>query len=356
MSTLQKSFMGFKPLLFSMSLKERFEEIHRRAIVFDAHCDRIGTFMPKEARLGAPAPEPEMGIEEHLDKLEAGGVNCQIWAIYVEPIYHPVALRRTLQMIDTFLEEATKVDDRISVCLNYDEILKAVGQGKHAAVIAVEGGEPLMGELRTINVFHRLGVRSMGLTHFPRNKLGDGSAEESSDGGLSSFGVSVVKAMNDLRMVVDVSHINERGFWHVLELSKAPVIASHSNCKVLCDHHRNLTDEQIIALGEKGGTVGITYVAPFLEKVENPWDFTGHSSSLDRVLDHIEHAVELIGSEHVGLGSDYLGAHPSKIKGIEDISKTPNVTKGLVERGYSDKDIENILGGSFLRVFKEVTG
>lgn len=340
-----------------MSSKKKFEKIHREAVVVDAHCDRIHTLMPKIAGVGAPTPEPDMSIGEHLDHLETGGVDCQIWAVYVEPIYHPIALRRALQMIDTFLEEATKVEERITVCLNHHEVLEAVGQGKHAAVLAVEGGEPLMGDLKMIKVFHKLGVRSMGLTHFPRNRLGDGSNEKSSDGGLSSFGVSVVKAMNDLSMVVDVSHINERGFWQVVELSKAPVIASHSNCNALCNHHRNLTDDQIRALGEKGGTMGITYVAPFLDKVEeNHWDFTGHTSSLDRVLDHIAHAVELIGSEHVGLGSDYLGASPSKIKGIEDISKTPNVTRGLVDRGYSDKDIKNILGGSFLRVFKEVTG
>ena len=342
-------------MLFDMSSKKRVEEIHGGAVVVDTHCDRIMTLMPEERRLGSPPPEPGTSMGEHLDLLEAGGVDCQIWAVYVEPVYHPIALRRALQMIDVFHEEALKLGDRIAVCLNHHEIVEAVGKGKHAAVLAVEGGEPLMGDPRMISVFHKLGVRSMGLTHFPRNRLADGSAEVSSDSGLSSFGVSVVEAMNDLDMVVDVSHINERGFWQVLELSKAPAIASHSNCKALCDHHRNLTDDQIRAIGDKGWTMGITYVAPFLEKVEDPTDF-GSGSSVDRVLDHIDHAVTLIGSEHVGLGSDYLGAGPTKIKGIEDISKTPNVTRGLVDRGYSDEDIENILGGSFLRVFKEVLG
>ena len=335
---------------------KKVEDIHGGAVVVDAHCDRIMTLMPEEARLGYPTPEPGTSMGEHLDLLEAGGVNCQIWAVYVEPIYHPIALRRALQMIDVFHEEAAKLGDRIAVCVNHREIMEAVRKRKHAAFLAVEGGEPLMGDPRMVSVFHKLGVRSMGLTHFPRNKLADGSAEMKSDSGISSFGVSVVEAMNDLRMVVDVSHINERGFWQVLELSKAPVIASHSNCKALCDHHRNLTDDQIRALGDKGGTMGITYVAPFLEKMEDPMDFSSSSSSVDRILDHIDHAVELIGSDHVGLGSDYLGAGPTKIRGIENISKTPNVTKGLVERGYSDKDIENILGGSFLSVFKEVLG
>jgi membrane dipeptidase len=339
-----------------MSSKNRFEEIHGAAVVVDTHCDRIMTLMPEERRLGSPPPEPGTSMREHLDLLETGGVDCQIWAVYIEPIYHPIALRKTLQMIDVFHEEALKLGDRIAVCLSHHEIMETVGQGKHAAVLAVEGGESLMGDLRMINVFHKLGVRSMGLTHFPRNKLADGSAEMGSDSGLSSFGISIVEAMNDLNMVVDVSHINERGFWQVLELSKAPIIASHSNCKALCDHHRNLTDDQIRALGDKGGTMGITYVAPFLEKMEDPMDFSSRSSSVDKVLDHIDHAVELIGSEHVNLGSDYNGAGPTKIRGIEDISKTPNITKGLVERGYSDKDIKNILGSSFLRVFKEVLG
>jgi len=337
-----------------MNLMDRVMDIHEKFVVFDSHCDRIMTLMPEEPKFGSPPPKLGRSLGGHLDLLKEGGIDVQIYAVYIDPRFHPIALRKSLQMIDVFQEEAKKLEDRISVCKSYGEVVDAVEAGKHAGVLAVEGGESLMGDLKMVSVFHKLGVRSMGLTHFPRNRLGDGSAESSSNSGLSGFGISVVEEINRLKMVLDVSHINEKGFWEALELSKAPAIASHSNCKALCDHHRNLTDEQIVALGEKGGTMGITYVAPFLEMQADPMDFSSAGSSVERVLDHVDHAVELIGSEHVGLGSDYNGSAQTKIRGLEDISKTPNVTKGLVERGYSDADIENLLGGSFLRVLKQV--
>ena len=167
-----------------------------------------------------------------------------------------------------------------------------------------------------------------------------------SNNGLSTFGAEVVEEINKLGMIVDVSHINERSFWDVMEISKCPVIASHSNCRTLCDHHRNLTDDQIRALADKKGVMGITYVSAFLDK-------QAENATINKVLDHIDHAVELVGAEHVRLGSDYSGLK-SEIKGLEDITNVPQITKGLVSRGYSDREIENILGWSFLKVFKNV--
>ena len=341
----------------SKEQEDRAMEIHGKTIVVDAHCDRIMALMPEEPRVGFQSSEAESrkSLGEHLDSLEAGGIGCQIFAVYIDPIYHPIALRRTRQMIDVFDSDLEKQKDRIVLCTTFTEITKAVEEGKLSAVLSIEGGESLMGDLRMLRTFYNLGVRAFGLTHFPRNRLADGSAEAGSNSGLSTFGASVVEVMNGLGMVVDVSHINEKGFWDVMDVSKSPVIASHSNCKALCDHHRNLTDEQIGALADKDGVMGITYVGPFLEERHEgtPVDFRS-ASSVSRVLDHIDHAVELVGADHVGLGSDYMGLRPSSISGLEDISKVPNITKGLVSRGYADNEIRDVLGGSILRIFKEV--
>jgi membrane dipeptidase len=253
---------------------------------------------------------------------------------------------RALQQIDVFHSEMKKNSKRIALCTTFSEIKNTVEKGKISAVLSIEGGEPLMGDLRILRTFYRLGVRSLGLTWFPRNRLADGSWEMSSKSGLTTFGAEVVEEMNKLGMIVDVSHINEPGFWNVMEVSKSPIIASHSNCKALCDHHRNLTDDQIRAIAEKKGVMGITYVDAFLDKQPE-------KVSIERVLDHIEHAVKLVGAEHVGLGSDYSGLRLG-MKGLEDMTKVPDITKGLVSRGYSESDIENILGGSFLKVYKNV--
>lgn len=343
--------------MFDLSSEEetRALKVHSKSLVVDTHCDRIMTLMPPPPSvLPDSSGEVEMDLSVHLDKLGDGGVDCQVFAVYVSPAYHPIALRRALQMIDVFNTEVERNRNRVALCTDYSEIVKCADDGTISAVLSIEGGEPLMGDLRMLRIFHTLGVRALGLTHFPRNRLADGSAEMRSNSGLSSFGVLVVEEMNRLGMIIDVSHINEKGFWDVIEVSKDPVLASHSNCKSLCDHHRNLSDEQVKALSEKGGVMGITYVAPFLEKAPGGADDFRSPSSVSRILDHIDYAVKLVGSDHVGLGSDYMGRNQTRIKGLEDISKLPNVTRGLVSRGYSDSEIRKILGGNFLRVFERV--
>lgn len=204
-----------------------------------------------------------------------------------------------------------------------------------------------MGDVGILRIFHTLGVRLLGLTQFPRNQLADGSGELHAKGGLTDFGVKIIKEMNRLNMLVDVSHINEKGFWDIIELSNTTVIASHSNCKTLCEHHRNLSDDQIKAIVEKKGVIGITFVESFLKKQST-------NVSVNDILDHIDHISNLVGPEYIGIGSDYMGLASSRIKGLENIKNLSNITKGLVSRGYDDESIEKILGGNFLRVFKEV--
>ena len=323
--------------------------IHQKATIVDAHSDRIMALMPEEPYidLHSGVKVPRITFEKHINDLVEGGIKCQIFPVWVSPLFDPIALKRALLMIEKFSSETAKFRERIEPCTNFTEIEKATRSGKIAAVLSLEGGESLMGDLGILRIFHRLGVRLLGFTQLPRNQLADGSGEFRSRGGLTDFGAEVVKEMNRLNMIVDVSHLNEKGFWDALELSKTTTIASHSNCKALCDHHRNLTDDQIRALSEKKGVIGICFEVPFLRKESK-------GVSIKDVLDHIDHISRLVGPEHIGLGSDFMGLTNSNIEGLEDITELSNVTKGLVSRGYSEGDIENILGGNFLRVFKEV--
>ena len=324
-------------------------EIHLNTVVVDAHSDRIMALMPEELYfdVSKEGPMPRKKLYEHLNDLKAGGIRCQVFPIWVSPHYNPISLRRALQMVDVFQRELKNQRARISLCTRFREIEEAVKKNKLAAILSMEGGEPLEGDVSMLRIFYQLGVRSLGFTQFPRNKLADGSGELRSNGGLTGHGHEVLEEMKRFNMLVDVSHINERGFWDVLNATNIPVIASHSNCKALCDHHRNLTDQQIRALADRKGVMGITFVESFLQK-------SADEVSLNNVLDHIDHIVKLVGVDYVGFGSDYMGMKKSKIKGLEDITKFPNITKGLLSRGYAREEIEKILGGNFLRVFKEI--
>jgi membrane dipeptidase len=182
--------------------------------------------------------------------------------------------------------------------------------------------------------------------------LGDGSGADSGSH-LSEFGKEVVEEMNRLGMIVDISHLNETGFWDVMELSEDPVLATHSNCKALCGHHRNLTDDQIKALAERGGVMNLSFCAGFIKDgIGFGTPETLKKVSIEDWLDHLDHAVGLVGTDHVGLGSDLDGG--CGFPGLDDVTKFPDLTRGMVSRGYSDADIEKILGTNDLRVFKKV--
>lgn len=344
--------------MFNLSEEEedRALTIHHKAIVVDTHNDTIGNIMTGPASrsrdfslkrtLGERSDEGQIDIP----RIKEGGVNCLIFAMCVtNPLYRGRRLRRLLQMIDVFYSEIEKNTDRIALATSYQEIIDVVNVGKIAAIISIEGGESLEGDIGVLRMLNKLGVRAMTLTHFPRNELGDGSRDDSSSH-LTDFGIAVVEEMNRLGMIVDVSHMNETGFWDVMEKTKSPVIASHSNCKVFSNHHRNLKDEQIDAIVKNGGVMNLSYCGGFIKQGitrENLGEV-----SLDDWLDHLDHVVDLVGTDHVGLGSDFDGG--CGFPGIDDVTKVPNITRGLVSHGYSDEVIAKIIGGNNLRVFKKI--
>jgi membrane dipeptidase len=320
--------------------------LHRESIVFDAHCDTLQKVLAGKRRLG------ERSEEGHVDlpRLHEGGVTAQIFALFVSPNYFPRgAARQALRLLDVFYQELEENADQLTLVTTANEIEKAKAEGKVAGILSLEGAEALEGDLAVLRAFYKLGVRNIGLTWNLRNVAADGVDEMRSGSGLTNFGVQLVQEMNRLGIIVDISHLSPTGVRDVLHVSEAPVIASHSNAYALCPHRRNLTDEQLEGIASKGGVVGVTFVPNFVTENKN-------LTTLKRVLDHIDYMVKTMGLDHVGLGSDFDGFSNAKVQGMEDVTHLPRLTVGLVERGYSEEDVKKILGGNFVRVFREVVG
>ncbi|NLW16274.1 MAG: membrane dipeptidase [Firmicutes bacterium] len=334
-------------------MEDKARRLHQDALVIDTHCDtllRVLGRAPYQQQQHEPYRLADRHEEGHIDlpRLKEGGVDVQFFAAYIEPIFKPDrALKRTMQIFDAFFTELEANSDSMLLATTVQDIITAKEQGKIAAVLAIEGGEALEGDMGVLRMFHRLGVRSIGLTWNERNDIADGVGDSRSNGGLSAFGAAVIEEMNRLGILVDVSHLSDAGFWDVIEISKHPIIASHSNARAVCNHRRNLNDEQIQALAKNGGVMGMNFAAGFVKEDGKP--------TLDDLLDHIDHIVQLVGPHHVGLGSDFdgIGATP---EGLNDVTAMPLITEGLLKRGYSDEHIRLILGGNYLRVFREVWG
>ena len=321
------------------------KRIHKNAIVIDGHCDTILEIANKKINFG------KRNTKGHLDipRLQEGGVNVQVFAIFIEDIYKPDrALKRTLQLYDIFYQELMNNQNHISLITHCYQIEKARKAGKIGVILAIEGGEAMEGDLGILRVLHKLGIRLITLTWNQRNQIADGVGEARTNSGLTEFGVKVVEEMNKLGILIDISHLSETGFWDVIKLSKKTIIASHSNCYTLCSHPRNLKDSQIKALSDMGGVIGVTFVPAFLTQDKRKAD-------IEDVLNHIDYLIKIGGINCVGLGSDFDGTRALPIN-LDGADKIPNITSGLIRRGYKENEILKILGGNFLRVFKEIIG
>lgn len=323
------------------------EDLHRRSIVVDAHCDT--------ALLAAEGNYDlcERHDTHHLDfpRMREGGVTAQIFAVFVEQRCLPAqATRRALQVMDVVYRQVESSRGGARLIARAADMEAAKADGVVGVILGLEGAEALEGDLGVLRMFHRLGVRNIGLTWNFRNQAADGVAEERTGGGLTAFGIALVEEMNRLGILVDIAHLSPAGVEDVLRVSQAPVIASHANARAVRDHRRNLTDAQLEKIARNGGVVGVTFVPAFV-------DATDGGATLQRVLDHIDHMVGVMGDDHVGLGSDFDGFFgEEKTVGLEDVSRMPAITAGLLERGYSAASVQKILGGNFLRVFRQVVG
>jgi len=335
-------------------LDQRAKRLHQRSIIFDGHCDTLISIRDGERKLGERCQVQAQGRTTsswHIDlpRLFEGGVTAQIFACFVRQSFLPSdATNEGLRMIDAFYVALDENPDALLLATTAADIERAKAEGKVAGVLSLEGAEALEGDLAMLRTFYRLGLRAVGLTWNWRNQAADGLGEARTGGGLTEFGVSLVREANRLGVILDVAHLAPAGVRDVLALSESPVVASHANAHALCDHPRNLTDEQLKGIAESGGLVAVTYVSSFLAK-------DSQDASLERVLDHVDYIVKTIGVEHVGLGSDFDG-FGGVLPGLEDVSRLPALTAGLVARGYTDEQVSKILGGNYLRVFRQVAG
>jgi membrane dipeptidase len=379
----------FDPLFRTMFL-------HRDAMVVDMHCDTIGRALAGED-LTQDLPKGHID----LPKLKRGGVDLQVFACFAPPPANDLEKGRSANGVFAQIEAVHALVDKnpadLALVLSPADA-NAVRNEKTGALIAIEGGYAIEDDLVLLREFHRAGVRLMTLTHWTATDWADASGDPAPvHGGLTAFGEKVVAEMNKLGMIIDVSHAADKTFWDVLKLSKAPVVASHSACRALSPHHRNLSDEMLKALAEKNGLIGITVLPGFLNStleakqselfakvaaehglpseheaiakaepakreaftadVEKRWAALKKTLpvvDVNTVVDHIDHVVKVTGDcDHVGLGSDYDGTSDTPA-GLENIGLLPNITKELVRRGYKAEDIRKILGGNFLRVFQAI--
>jgi membrane dipeptidase len=331
-----------------------YSELHGDSVVVDTHCDTLKCLMPvfTRPRDSMWADRSKVGMVArsglgHIDvpRLVEGGVTCQVFAISGERGRVPShSLRTALEMIGRFYDECEASQGTLVPVTRSGEITKAKKAGRVAAMLSIEGCDVLEGSVEALRVYHRLGVRIVGLVHSIRNELADGVADRRTCGGLSEMGAQAVAELNRLGMIVDISHLNDEGFWDVMELTRVPVIASHSNARAVCDHPRNMTDDMIRALAGNGGVMGMNFAPAFVHPTR---------ATLGGVVDHVDHIVELVGPDHVGLGSDFDGI-PSTPEGLEDVTKIPGITRELLKRGYGEDDVRKILGGNHLRLIRTV--
>jgi membrane dipeptidase len=319
------------------------DALHRESIIIDTHCDTLGRVYEGQRRLGERSTLGQFDLPRAI----AGGLTAEFMATFVDDRRPGDGIRQSLHFIDVYYQELEAFAACALQALCTDDIRRAKATGKVALLLSMEGAEGLGGDLRALRMFYRLGLRSLGLTWNRRNEAADGTGEVRTGGGLSNFGVSLVKECNRLGILLDMAHLSPAGVQDVLELSDAPVVVTHANCYALWPHPRNLTDEQLEAVARKGGVVGVTPVPLFLGENQQ-------RNQLSVLLDHLDHMVQVMGVAHVGIGMDFDGVGDSRVEGIEDISQLANVTRGLVARGYSPDDIAGMLGGNFLRVLAEV--
>ena len=307
--------------------------------VIDAHCDALYQ-LEQDPDGGSLKNRPQGQVD--IRRLQAGKVAAQFFALYGgKPNRLLLAQTSALKQIKIFYQQL-KINPELVLALSQEDIKKAQAKGKVAAILSLEGGEPLMDDPGLLEVFYRLGVRVLGLTWNERNLLASGIADNDSGSGLTALGCEAVEIAQELGVLLDVSHLSTKSFWDLIDRARKPLLASHSSAFALCPHPRNLTDCQARAVAETGGVIGVNFHSAFLRPRGR--------AKLNDVVNHIDYLVQLLGPAHVGLGSDFDGI-PVGPEGLEGPHQFPRLAQALQERGYKEQDIKAIMGLNFLRVF-----
>jgi len=372
-------------------IADRARKLHFSSMVLDTHDDTTQRLLfSKTFDLGKRNPDGHVDIP----RMREGGMNAIFLSIWVDGrTLGPPAVQKALDQIDAVHESVKKYSNDLVFCRTAAEVREAHKNGKIAALIGVEGGHMIGNDIRMVRVFGDLGVRYMTLSHFYNDEWADSSTDKPVHNGLTDYGKEIVREMNRQGIMVDISHVSDKTFYDALEVSKAPLIASHSSCRALCNHPRDMSDEMIKALAAKGGVIQINYERSFIDqaykdafdkyaggvvapkyeeeirnKCGDDLDCSSRETqkimtaliaegnlphvSWERIIEHIDHVAKLVGPDHVGLGSDFDGADMPD--GLEDCSKLPKITEALLRNGHSEDDIRKILGGNTLRVMEQV--
>ena len=375
-------------LMTTTSFSQKYKKIHDKAVVVDTHNDFPSASIEKKVSL-----DSDLLGKTHTDlaRLRTGGVDVQIFSIFCGPEQkQPYAFAN--REIDSVYEWANRAPKRMTIVKTPAELKQAIKDNRLAAMMGVEGGHMIEDKIENLDALYVRGVRYMTLTWNNSTSWATSAADETTKGdslthkGLTDLGKKIVQRMNDLGMLIDISHNGEQTFWDVIKLTKKPIIASHSCVWAFCHHRRNLKDNQIKAIAKNGGVIQLNFYAGFLDSTYEKKaaqliakhkpeidslvahgtqpDYAGIMTMekykeetnairppLSLLLDHLDYIVKLVGVDFVGLGSDFDGieAAPRELNGVQDF---PLITKALLERGYSKKDIRKILGENFLRVFK----
>ena len=368
-------------------LWQRALEIQRKAIVIDTHNDVTTPMTNDDYDLSGTPPTP---YRTSIERMKQGGMTAEFFSLYVKPWYvdHGGAARRTLDMIDSVYRAVERHPNDLMFATSAADIRRAKRENKIAALMGIEGGHAIENSLPTLREFYRLGVRYMTLTWNNTNDWADAGRGEKKHNGLSEFGKEVVREMNRLGMLVDVSHVSDKTMSDALDVSTAPIIASHSSARALSNVPRNIPDDLLQRIAKKNGVVQVNFYSVFVdaatvspqsaerdarlkaqqdainEKYKNdPERLAEEGDKLEaanplpplpisKLIDHIDHIAKVAGIDHVGLGADFDGANDMP-EGAQDVSMLPNITYELLKRGYSEQDIRKILGENFLRVFAD---
>lgn len=370
------------------TISPRARDLHFRSLVFDTHQDTIQRLLAPDFDLAARHSDGSVDIP----RMREGGLGAAFWAVFVPgTITGPSAVERALAQIHAARERISRHSRDLVLCRAAAEVRQAHAAGKIAILLAIEGGHMIAGDLAVLRSYFDLGIRYLTLTHMRNTDWADSSTDAPAHNGLTDFGKHVIREMNRLGMMVDVSHASDKTFHDALAVSRAPVIASHSSCRALCPAARNLSDDMMCALAAKGGVVQINFHVGFLSREyraaedSSPeaiaelaadvkrrtagdrsrefveWERVARevvaAGKLPRVewgdiVDHVDHAVRAVGADRVGLGSDFDGA--TMPYGMEDASCLPRITQALCDRGYSDTEIQKILGGNALHLMEQV--
>ncbi len=367
-------------------------KVHAEALVIDTHADTPQRFVDEHWNF----TDPLNGGMLNYDSAKKGNLNAQFFSIWVDPSQYPAnaSARRTLALIDGTLEQVRRAPDKLALCVTADEIIAAHSHGKFAVLMGIEGGHSIENSLGLLRDYYRLGVRYMTLTWSNTNDWADSSgdindATVTHHNGLTSFGKQVIAEMNRLGMMVDVSHVSDKTFWDVIEITKTPIIASHSSARAITQAPRNMTDDMLRAIAKNNGVVMVNFFPAFIdEKWRAAWNalkverrkaqdalkaqYNGEpvpfnaSDKIDRefaeqvgrapfnsLIDHFDHAIKVAGIDHVGIGTDFDGI-PQAPAEIDSAADLPKVTTALMARGYTADDMKKLLGGNLLRVFRDV--